>query len=185
MQYNSPETPEDNFINQITFLKLADDLGIDAQNDIGMLLLAWKLNTSTLWSISKDEWITGWSVHGCHSLEDIKEKIKFWEDMIRQDDFIFTKFYKFIFNYLKEDKRIIAIDEAILIWDLTIKPKGWKLYDEWIKFCKEKQKCVSIDGWISLLDFMRSYPDSLQNYDELASWPCMYDEFNAWAKGES
>jgi len=142
--------------------------------------MAWKLYARALWSYSKDEWMTGWAVHGCHSIEDIKNKINMWIEIIFQDNLQFTKFYKFVFNYLREDKRILVIEEAILIWDLVIKPKGWMVYDKWINYSREKLKCVSMDAWNSLLEFMEQYPETLENYDFMQSWPAIYDEFVEW-----
>jgi len=151
-----------------------------ADQDPGLLLIAWKLQLQTLWSFSKDEWLNGWGNHGCTNLSEMKAKVEQWKKEIKSNNTEFQKFYKFVFDYLKEDKRILPIEEAVLVWDMVLKDRKWGLYDVWIKFLKRKGKYISGDVWNVLLDFIAEYPKNLDNYDLSGSWPTTIDEFVEW-----
>jgi len=51
-------------IQGTAILKLCDDLDMDPQGDPHLLVIAWKLNCETVWLITRDEWMIGWSVYG-------------------------------------------------------------------------------------------------------------------------
>jgi DCN1-like protein 1/2 len=66
---------------------------------------------------------------------------------------------------------------------MLLKPRGWGLYGRWMEFLKEKQtKAISKDVWQQLWEFMATYPRDLSNYDELAAWPLIFDEFAEWCR---
>jgi hypothetical protein len=115
-------------------LKYAEDLGIDPQQvsvkfcfqisltsqspnlntwisncvqDYTLILIAWKLKAAAVWTFSRDEWLVGWGVYGCTSLEEMKRLCAKWKDDLRQNISEWKKFYRFVFDYLKEDKRIL------------------------------------------------------------------------------
>jgi hypothetical protein len=43
-----------------------------------------------------------------------------------------------VFGYLKPEPqaKILLIETAETVWDMLLKPRGWGLYDQWIKFLK-------------------------------------------------
>jgi len=94
----------------------------------------------------------------------------------------FKQFYTFIFDYLKEDKKILLIDEASLIWTTLYKGR-WGLLDKWIQFLQqENKKSISRDTWQQLYEFIEQNPSTIVNHDPTSSWPVAIDEFVDWVK---
>lgn len=89
-------------------LEFQKDLEIIDDEDPAMLIICWKLNCKTLWEISKDEFMNGFSINGCYSLKTIKEKIRQWKSELQKNDTLFRKFYNFVFDYLREDKTVLG-----------------------------------------------------------------------------
>jgi len=86
----------------------------------------------------------------------------------------------FTFEYLKGDKKIIGIEEALVTWEVLLKDKNWPLTTKWLNFLKaENKKAISRDTWQQLLEFMTAYPVNLEKYDS-SSWPSIFDEFNEY-----
>jgi hypothetical protein len=164
---------------------LQEDLGAVDDDDPLMMLVAWKLNCQTTWEISRQEWMDGFSLHGCHNMRQITEKTTQWRNEIKNAE-EFKSFYYFVFNYLRGEKKVLEMDSVELVWDMLIKPRGWGLYDKWMQFLKESEtKAISKDSWQQLFEFMNTYPRNLNNYDENAAWPLLFDEFVEWSKKES
>eukprot|EP00005_Dracoamoeba_jomungandri_P000059 CAMPEP_0174252360 /NCGR_PEP_ID=MMETSP0439-20130205/1863_1 /TAXON_ID=0 /ORGANISM="Stereomyxa ramosa, Strain Chinc5" /LENGTH=598 /DNA_ID=CAMNT_0015332883 /DNA_START=29 /DNA_END=1825 /DNA_ORIENTATION=- len=165
-------------------LQLQDDLGAVEEDDPLMLIIAWKLNCEETWIFAREEFVEGFALYGCWSLEQIREKATEWENDIKQDEH-FKSFYHFVFDYLKgEGKKILLIEEAEVVWDMILKPRGWPLFDKWLEFLKKKEKkAISRDVWQQLFEFALAYKSDLSNYDEMAAWPLIFDEFVEWTKG--
>eukprot|EP01118_Nematostelium_gracile_P009874 TRINITY_DN3344_c0_g1_i1.p1 TRINITY_DN3344_c0_g1~~TRINITY_DN3344_c0_g1_i1.p1 ORF type:complete len:478 (+),score=122.35 TRINITY_DN3344_c0_g1_i1:159-1592(+) len=164
-------------------VQLQKDLGVEDDEDPLMLIISWKLNCKTVWEISRDEFMNGFTIHGCVTIDQIKQKSKEWHQEIRNNDVQFKKFYNFAFDYLKEDKTILGIDESLLLWKIVLKDKPWAMYQDWIDFLKkENKKSISRDVWQQLWHFMTTYPKDLKEYDDTSSWPIVYDDFVEWMK---
>eukprot|EP01118_Nematostelium_gracile_P009876 TRINITY_DN3344_c0_g2_i1.p1 TRINITY_DN3344_c0_g2~~TRINITY_DN3344_c0_g2_i1.p1 ORF type:complete len:505 (+),score=156.68 TRINITY_DN3344_c0_g2_i1:331-1845(+) len=164
----------------------AKDLGVEEEDDPTILILAWKLRTETLWEISRDEFLLGFTVNGCATIDKIKAKAKEWHEDIRKKEMDFKHFYNFVFDYLKEDKKILAIDESLVAWNIVLKDRKWPLWADFEEFLKDQdKKSISRDAWQQLWHFMKTYPKDLKEYDPMSSWPIIYDEFVDWmeAKG--
>jgi hypothetical protein len=78
--------------------------------DYTLILIAWKLKAAEVWTFSKDEWLVGWGVYGCTSLDEMKRLCAKWKDELRHNISEWKKFYRFVFDYLKEDKRILRTE---------------------------------------------------------------------------
>jgi hypothetical protein len=92
------------------------------------------------------------------TIDQIKAKIAGWKQEIYRDIQAYKQFHMFVFDYLRQDKKILrtlftilnalakhgaviltissVLDEAILVWDMIFKPRGWGLYAQWIQFLK-------------------------------------------------
>jgi len=168
---------------ELDFFNFKKDLGVVDDEDPLMLIMSWKLNCKTVWEISRNEFMNGFTIQGCCSLEQIKTKGKEWYSEIKSNDQQFKKFYNFVFDYLKEDKTVLLIDEAIVLWNIVLKEKKWGLYKDWLEFLgAEKKKSISRDVWQQLWHFMAAYPHDLKEYDPSSSWPIIYDDFVDWIK---
>lgn len=164
-------------------IQFQKDLGVVDDEDPLMLIVFWKLNCKPVWEISRSEFMNGFTIYGCCTIEQMRAKSKEWHEEIRSNEQQFKKFYNFVFDYLKEDKTILLIDEAIVSWNIVLKEKKWGLYQEWLNFLNaEGKKSISRDVWQQLWHFMAAYPDDLKDYDSASSWPIIYDDFVEWVK---
>jgi len=162
-------------------LEFQKDLGFTDDDDPVLLLVAYKLKTETVWEISREEFMNGFTVSGCATIEQIKSKVRAWKDELKTKDKEFKQFYNFVFDYLKEDKKILILEEAITAWNLILKDRKWGLYNEFLDFLKaEDKKSISRDAWQQLWHFMGTYPSTLKDYDVNSSWPIIFDEFVEW-----
>eukprot|EP01125_Pyxidicula_operculata_P017963 TRINITY_DN6353_c0_g1_i1.p1 TRINITY_DN6353_c0_g1~~TRINITY_DN6353_c0_g1_i1.p1 ORF type:complete len:610 (-),score=140.30 TRINITY_DN6353_c0_g1_i1:90-1919(-) len=179
-------------------IKMAIELGIDVTTSPDLLLLAWKFSCEyPVWTFSKEQFLIGWSVYGCRTLDDIKNILKKWKTetlstfavpdtpkSTLSESNLFYKFYKYCFHYLKEDKKVMVTSDAVLSWDLLLKPYNWKLYPVWIKFVTKKAKVINADVWEMLLPFIFEHPTSTDDYDEGGCWPTLMDDFVEFAQSE-
>jgi len=161
-------------------IAFTSDLGVQDDEDPLLMIIAWKLKCETLWEISHEEFMNGFTIAGCSTIEKIKSKTKEWRNELKQD-LNFRAWYNFVFDYLKEDKKVLITEEAIMAWKIVLKERPWPLLDDFVEFLtKEEKKSVSRDGWQQLWHFMAAYPKTLKEYDSSASWPIIYDEFVDW-----
>jgi len=158
------------------------DLDIVDDTDPALLLIAWKLRCEIVWEISLEEFYNGFTIFGCSSMDHIKKKIKQWKSELH-DPQSFRNFYNFVFDYLKEDKKYLLTDVAIVSWQIVLKDRPWKLFPAFEKFLNEtKVKSISRDVWQQLWHFINAYPKNFDEYDENSSWPLLYDDFIAYEK---
>jgi len=167
-------------------LKFQEDLGATEEDDPLMMIVAWKLNCVVAWEFSRSEFIEGFALYGCSTLRQIKDKCEEWRRELNSED-NFKAFYVFVFGYLKPEpnSKVLLMETAELVWEMLLKPKKWGLYDQWMKFLKrpgKEQKAITKDVWQQLLEFKNTYPKNLNNYDEMAAWPLLFDEFVEWIK---
>lgn len=169
-------------------IKLGEDLGAVDDDDPLMMVLAWKLDCEEKWTISRQEWMDGFALYGCHTLGQIAERAQQWKREVKADDEQFQSFYNFMFPYLlggETNKKILEFDIVELVWEVLVKPRGWGLYDEWLAFHREKgTKAVTKDAFQQLYEFMALYPRDLTDYDESAAWPLLFDEFVEWYRAK-
>jgi len=168
-------------------MEFQKELGIVEDDDPTLMVIAWKLKTETLWEISRDEFMNGFTIYGCGSMDKIKAKAREWMDEVKKKEQDFKHFYNFVFDYLKEDKKILLIDEALAAWAIVLKDRKWPMWPEFEAFLKDQdKKSISRDAWQQLYHFMKTYPKDLSEYDPMSSWPIIFDEFVEWleAKGK-
>jgi len=65
-------------------LEFQKDIGVTDDDDPTMMIIAWKLKTETVWEISHDEFMNGFTIYGCGSIDKIKAKGKEWLDDTRK-----------------------------------------------------------------------------------------------------
>eukprot|EP01090_Pellita_catalonica_P021918 TRINITY_DN8338_c0_g1_i1.p1 TRINITY_DN8338_c0_g1~~TRINITY_DN8338_c0_g1_i1.p1 ORF type:complete len:612 (+),score=120.40 TRINITY_DN8338_c0_g1_i1:20-1855(+) len=165
-------------------LAFQEDIGVTDDDDPLLMIVAWKLDAEIAWEFSRGEWMDGFTAAGVYTIKMIKEKANGWKKTVDSDKTEFKRFYYFVFDYLKGDKRILDIDTAELVWGMVLKPRGWQLFDKWIEFLKKKEKkAISKDAWQQLVEFTETYPKDLSNYDEMAAWPLLFDEFVEYMTG--
>jgi len=158
-------------------LQYSQDMSIVDDKDPGLLLIFWKLNVSheKCWELTRGEFIGGWSIHGCSTVAQMKKKLDSWRGEVKNAT-KFKSFYNYVFDYLKEDKKILALEEATTVWDMLGMNVRWPLMGNWISYLQDK-KAVSRDTWRLFLNFTEQYPNNLDSYDTDGCWPSLIDEF--------
>jgi len=160
------------------FLNYGKELGVEEDTDIGLMILAWKLNAFGQWEFTRDQFVDGWVGYGCSSLVAMRKKLDEFRNELKTKPEEFKKFYFFVFDYLKEDKRtIILTEEALTVWQMLGLDKKWPLWDKWSVYVTKETKAVSRDNWRQFIDFLKAHPEKLENYDANASWPVLMDGF--------
>lgn len=120
----------------------------------------------------------------------MKKKLKEWKEEIKQPN-KFKLFYNYVFDYLREDKKILckpfffhsntiqftplfplATEESITVWGMLGMDKRWPLYSKWVRYLEGK-KSISRDTWRLFINFIEQYPKDLSTYDADGCWPSM------------
>jgi len=179
------EDPDDtdSNIRGVGFLKYADDLGVkNFEEDSLLLLICWKLqvNQQHVWEISKEEFLN-WNNFKCLSLDDMKRAGLEWKNEIKKDQNKFRNFYFFVFDYLRGDKKVLAIEEVVAAWEMLGMKERWPLFGDWVQFLKGKQ-AVSRDEWRQLYTFVQKCNKDFSSYSAEDVWPSKFDEFVTWIK---
>lgn len=64
----------------------------------------------------------------------MKKKVKTWKDELKTPA-KFKAFYNFVFDYLKEERTILTIEEATAVWDIIgITEARWPMLPKWLEF---------------------------------------------------
>jgi len=174
--YHKESEETDDLIKGDGLAKYSQDLGIVDDKDPSLLVIAWKLNTvhGKCWELTREEFL-GWAIHSCWNLDTMKKKAASWRDEIKNAA-KFRQFYNFVFDYLKEDKKVIGVEEAATLWEILGIDTRWPLYVKWHDYIKAK-KSVSRDAWRLFLNFVEQYPKDVSAYDADGCWPSVIDEF--------
>eukprot|EP01119_Soliformovum_irregulare_P016617 TRINITY_DN4845_c0_g1_i1.p1 TRINITY_DN4845_c0_g1~~TRINITY_DN4845_c0_g1_i1.p1 ORF type:complete len:381 (+),score=110.93 TRINITY_DN4845_c0_g1_i1:324-1466(+) len=157
-------------------LQYSQDLGITDDKDPSLLLIAFKLqvNQPAVWQFSREEFMR-WNKFGCKTLEDMQKKCKSWRDDLKRED-EFKNFYLFVFDYLREERKILSTEEAIVAWEILGMESRWPLMKDWIDYLK-KHQAINRDTWRLLYTFIKQHPRDLTNYDPDGCWPSAIDDF--------
>jgi len=160
------------------FLEYGKALGIQEDNDIGLMILAWKFGAKEQWEFHRDEFVGGWTGYGCATIEKMKSKLQEWRTEVAKSE-VFKKFYYFVFDYLKEDRKtVLSTEDSLTVWVMIGLDKKWALWPKWKEFLEKSQfKAISRDTWRQFYDFTEIHAKSVDDYDAMGSWPTMMDSF--------
>ncbi|KAG2218170.1 hypothetical protein INT45_006222 [Circinella minor] len=167
-------TPEgcQNFFNDL-------DVSLDS---IYPIIIGWKLNATRMGYFTKEEWMKGLKELEIDSPEKMKNMVPQWYQSIK-DDAIFKNLYLYTFGFAKTTgQKSMDVDVAMALWPLLLDTDSYPLIPSFIEFLGSEKpvKVINKDQWSSLLDFCRSVPDDLSNYDSNSSWPVLFDEYVDW-----
>jgi len=170
------EEEDPTILKGMGILQLSQDLGITDEKDPSLIIMMWKLNVNqpTVWEISKEEFL-GWKKHGCVDISSMKKKLAAWRAGLKQED-EFKQFYFFIFDYLREEKKILSLEESMVAWDMLEMGKRWVLWNDWTEFMKGKS-AITRDTWRLFYNFTQQHSQNVSNYDADGCWPSVFDDF--------
>jgi len=158
-------------------MKYLSDLNIDIGTDFTtVLLISWKLNVKKAFVFTREEFIIGWSIAGCKSLDQMRDKIAEWKKLIQTEQFV--PFYKYCYKFFEVTKsKGVPVVDAVKIWDLVLKENNWAFYENWKSFLKS-HSIISSDVWEGLLTFMEKYATSIEGVDPV-KWPQLLVDFKS------
>jgi DCN1-like protein 4/5 len=155
--------------------QFATDAGAKDDSDPLLLIIAYKLSGEHPWEFSRDEWVRGFSLNGLHDIVGIKKVAGQWKKDIFADADAFKLFYNWCFDYLREDRKILSMEETKTLWSMLDMTSRWTLWGKWIEFLeKKKRKYLSRDEWCVVLTFSK---EKIEDYDEDGAWPSLVDDF--------
>lgn len=160
---------------------LGEKIGIDATEDIRILVLLWKMGCREKPAqIQKQEWMQGCSQLQVDSWDKIKGLVPSLDTgFLEQTDF--RDFYKFCFQFNRQGTHR-TLDKELVVALLKLVLKDRVPSDRLDTFCEflegaEQHTRITLDQWASFLDFCHECED-LSTYDESTSaWPVMLDEY--------
>ena len=140
------------------------------------------------------------------TLSEMKSRLNEWRKDLKNAT-RFRSFYDYVFEYLREDKKIIcqkkknflffeslylifpsqkktAIEEAKTVWEMLKMGERWPLWKKFIDFTESKTKAINKDTWKLIGRFIEQHPKDLNNYDANGCWPLLLDEFVEHVRNE-
>jgi len=162
------------------------DAGVEPEKDGAVTLAsAFRLKCKVLGEIKRAEFVEGYTAVGCDTIEKIKADMAQSRSLL-QDKVKFRDFYRWLFDFIKEDPDRKSIDlEPAIDFMKTVLPPHFPLCNEFIEFLKtQKLKSVTADVWHQLFEFARDIKPDLSNYEVDGAWPVLFDDFVAYVQAE-
>ncbi|KAI8086166.1 Cullin binding-domain-containing protein [Halteromyces radiatus] len=183
-RYADPDTPTS--ISPEGMQQFLQDLGISVEERMA-IVVAWKLNISTMGYITQQEWMTGMQQLGIdHQEQLVKQRLDEFESALQDVD-NFKKFYRYTFDYGKnKDQKCMDVDVACALWNVLF-DDTFTLVNHFVQFLQEMHpvRVINRDQWQSFLEFVTTVSDDLSDHDETAAWPVLFDEFVEWKRNSS
>ncbi|XXQ36431.1 Defective in cullin neddylation protein [Plasmodiophora brassicae] len=184
--FDQYEDPNDKNLCVADYLVIfLNDIGCDPEG-VNALALMWALNASKMGIITREEFVNGFSALGCTTLADMKNAANKTVPSMLANEQEFREFYKWLFDYMKEDekKRTISKDLALAVWGIVFNESMMPLVKPLSTFIAESETdAFSKDMWMQSYEFMRDTAADLSNFDPAGAWPSLIDEFVESRKG--
>ena len=102
-------------------LKWFEDLGVDPEEDVVLLPIAYELKSPTVGSFPREPWVDGWRSLGHDSIGSMKTALPKLRDKLANNPSYFTSVYNYTFEFAKTGaQRSIGVETAIAFWGLLI-----------------------------------------------------------------
>ncbi|CAO3702774.1 unnamed protein product [Rhizopus stolonifer] len=172
------------------------DIGAPLES-IVPLLIAWKMKSSRMGYITREEWdrcMNDWNIDSESKLKTSLSKL---QTTVESDDVMFKQVYLFTFAYAKSvDQKSMDIETSVALWQVLL--SSYPIMKSFVKFIEEKKpvKVINKDQWASMLDLCKYMSEDLSGYDNSSSCkikrlitnlslflgPVLFDEFAEWKK---
>lgn len=161
---------------------IGEKLGMDdVTEDVRILVLLWKFKCAKPGCISKEEW-----VEGCESLN-----VESWDTLMEllptlDPGFLeladYKNFYKFCFQFNRQgthkslDKEVVVALLQILLKESQVVPQD--RLTSFVDFLEQHElDKITLDQWVSFLDFCLEVKDLAEYDDSTSAWPVLLDEY--------
>lgn len=110
--------------------------------------------------------MNGFSLYGLHDISGIKTAAANWKQQTLADYDSFKPFYNWCFDYLREERKILTMEEVQTLWNMLGMAKRWKFWAQWMEFLTKKKKRVHLtrDEWCVILVFSHEFPENVDGY---------------------
>jgi len=160
------------------------DIGVDPEKEAAVTLVcAYKLKCKVLGEIKRKEFVDNFAEMGLDDISKMKNEVSVWKNLLK-DKALFKPFYRWLFDFLKEEpeRKNIDLDAAIEMLN-TVMPPHFVYCKEWVTFLKtKKDKTMTSDVWNMTLDFAFEIKPDFSNYEQETYWPTFFDEFVVYVK---
>lgn len=163
--------------------RLAGDLRVDPDG-VQMLVLAWQLGARRPGEFARQEWLDGLLALRCDTIGALRTKLGDVGTALARDRKMYRDFYSFVFDYAKAPgAKTLPTEVAVELWKVVLPESRFPLRAQFLQFLEEqRQRCISRDLWVLMLEFGATVATDLSNYDENSSWPVLLDSFVAWMR---
>jgi DCN1-like protein 1/2 len=169
--------PGESAIEGDSLMGLIENCGSDPC-DLVWLAIAYHCNAKKAACFTLDEWIQGMRALELTSLASLKKALPELRKRVTARGEEARNIYRFSFIYsLDEAVRNLKVEDALMLWDLLLKPLNWPLYDRWIAFISSKVSVVTKDNWNLIYELATTVKADLSNFDAAGAWPVMIDDF--------
>lgn len=162
------------------------------------LFLAYLLKSPSVGVFEKQSFLDQWTMVKCKTLAQMTTFINsFYDDIIAGKSTVtiddtpasFQNLYLFTFGFLMElqNQKLLDVELAIDYWKLLFPliiddSAVLQRLDQWYEFVQTVHKrSFSKDSWsmfyLFVQDIMKPDPVGFSQYDEMASWPSVIDEY--------
>jgi len=160
-----------------------EDLELSLES-IVVILIAWKLDATTMGYFTKEEWLNGMKNLDVDSNSKLKAKIPKLEEALGNLD-QFKELYRYAFNFAKnQGQKCMDVQIALGMWQLLLGNR-FAHAESFLEFLRDKEpvKVINKDQWTSFLEFSTTIAEDLSNFDEMSAWPVLFDEYVEWKRG--
>lgn len=167
-------------------LQYLEDLGIEPE-DVKALILSYFLESESMGSFRKDAFLRNWDGVGAVTVEDMAKYLQLLKaEMCHLSEF--QKLYTFTFDFLLENshQKSLPYDLVIDYWKLLfglieLDDETRKRIDQWYEFLETVKKPINKDTYLMFWEFVKEVmmvdAKGMKEYDEMASWPVIIDEY--------
>jgi len=180
--YKDHEIPDGNTIGFEGSARFIQDLGL-SEDSVLILVIAYKLETASMGLFTRDEWMSGMTKLESDTIVKLKAKLPEFEKAYK-DPAQFKDIYKYTFGFAKnKDQKSMDVATAVGMWQWVLGNR-FPHVETFIQFLEERKpvKVINKDQWMNFYEFCSTVSQDLSNYDEMAAWPVLMDEYVEWIR---
>lgn len=164
-------------------VNLCNDWKFDLSSSAELLVFMWRCECEEYGQISWSEFRKGCSKLDVKDFTDFKSRIPNKLSAVLSDkkSSDFKAFYKFVFCFHREGgAKNVEVGTCHSLLNMIFSD-NFPLLQKFILFTEEKALThLTLDQWEGVYDLLRENPVHLDNYDLMAAWPSLLDEFYEW-----
>lgn len=159
---------------------LGEAIGVDATEDLSILVLAWIAEAKQPMAIARDEFLSAMARLRCEDLASLRLLLQEM-DPRALDHAGYRSFYRFVFMFQREGRRRTI--ETELVGEMLKQVLTGPHVTQFLAFldvCKEP--VITIDQWNSFYEFQHKIELDMSNFDDNDAWPVLLDEYAGWVQ---